>query len=324
MKLLLSGGLQRRNARELRSGQKHERGSLLELDTGKGTFQEVLEYRSRPEHRPVELPEVRFTATHLSGRELLAPTSTELVYMDVGAWTPSRIVSAPCFNDVHHARPVEREVLVANTGLDEVVVIDAASGDVNRRIYLGHTPFAERFEDGVDYRRVNHTGRHEVHPNHIGVLNDVVYVTGGFEGSVIPLADPAARFRISERVIHDGIPHRGALWFTSVDGWLIEVDPRGAQVRRRLDLNAMDGSGSALGWCRGLCIDGDLAFVGFSSIRPTTNQRLVSWVNEKINRGEQPRRSRVATFDLRQGRLLEEFPLPVGRMSDVFGIQRLS
>lgn len=323
MKLLLAGGLQRRNARELSSGQKHERGCLLVLDTASGRFQVALEYRSRPEHRPPDLPEIRFTAVDPGDGDVLAPTSTELVLVSAGDWEPRDVVSLPCFNDVHHARRHGGEILVANTGLDEVVVLDARSRRVERRVYLGHTPFAQRFDDDVDYRRLNTTGRHEIHPNHVCVLDGDVFVSGGFEGSVIPLDEPGARFRISERVIHDGVSRDGALWFTSVDGWILVVDPHAGRVIERFDLNGMDPQGGGLGWCRGLCLDGGVAYVGFSAIRPTANERLVSWVNQRVGRGEPPRRSRIAAFDLPAGRLLDEYPLPTGRMSDVFCVRTL-
>ncbi len=86
-----------------------------------GEVERVLEYTSPPEHRPDDLPSHVFKAATIEGDTAYLCTQTEVLICDFPSFAIRRVVSHPCFNDLHHVTPApDGSLYVAVTGLDAV------------------------------------------------------------------------------------------------------------------------------------------------------------------------------------------------------------
>jgi hypothetical protein len=120
---------------------------------------------------------------------------------------------------------------------------------------------------------------------------------------------------------HDGIHHGDAIYFTSVDGHIIQIDAATLKMRQAIDLNAAEGTEQPLGWCRGLFVTGDIAWVGFSRLRPTRFRSNVRWLKRGLRwRGHEMRPTRLAAYNLKTNLLLDEINLEPHDFNAVFSI----
>lgn len=200
---------------------------------------------------------------------LIACLERELVFLSPtdGGWEETGRWSHPQLNDVHHAIRHDGALWVASTGADAVLEV---RGDEVRTHVLGAP-----LPDGD--LRARSLKPHRVHPNHLFVWAERVWVTRLHQGDAVAVGDPGQRLFVDEERIHDGVVHEGRVWFTTVDGRVVAID--GGGERRVLDLN--DGEGP-LGWCRGLAFHDGLLWVGFSRLRATRWRRNLAWVRGKL------------------------------------------
>ena len=103
---------------------------------------------------------------------------------------------------------------------------------------------------------------------------------------------------------------------------MVEGDPLTGNVKARFDLNAIDGTGEGLGWCRGFCLHDGVAYVGFTRIRHTRLRRNLSWLR---NRGQVLERyrsppTRIVAYDLRRCRKLQQWVTEDRGLDTVFSI----
>ena len=122
---------------------------------------------------------------------------------------------------------------------------------------------------------------------------------------------------MSTERIHDGEVWDGHVYFTTVNGRIVIADVESLQVVEILDLTSFHEDNELLGWCRGLHLDGDRLWVGFSRIRPTQFRENVSWVARGFRRS---RPTHIACYDLRRRRCLTEIDLEPARLSAVYSI----
>ena len=73
---------------------------------------------------------------------------------------------------------------------------------------------------------------------------------------------------------------------------LIAIDPASGRSES-IDLDAIEGGAEPLGWCRGLHLHGDTAFVGFTRIRATRWRSHLAWVRGRL--GNKPVATRLPT-----------------------------
>ena len=60
-------------------------------------------------------------------------------------------------------------------------------------------------------------------------------------------------------------------------GFLVRVDPETKEIVYSLDLNRLQDSDEPLGWCRGVEVIGDRAFVGLTRIRESKHASYRFW-----------------------------------------------
>jgi hypothetical protein len=291
---------------------------------GEGGARRVFEYRTPADRRPPGEGSHCFKAATFLGSTAYLCTDTEVLVCDFPGFAIRRVISLPCFNDLHHVtRGPSGTLWVAVTGLDAVAEVTPEGELVRLHDVLGGDPW-ERFSPATDYRRVPSTKPHRAHPNYVFFLDGRPWVTRFEQRDAVPLERPVGgegRLAIGGNGPHDGQVEGGRVHFTSVDGRLVSVEPESG-ARQELDLNPLAAEpGRPLGWCRGLLVDGDRAWVGFTRLRFTALRQNLSWVRHGFR--ESPHRAapaRVALYDLRRPALLREVPLEEAGIDAVFSV----
>jgi hypothetical protein len=318
--LYVAGG-QQRSLRPLTAGldgwYEYQKGVIIELDTSTGKGSVMVEYVSPPEARPVEDPAILFKSGTIVGDLLYLTTQTEVVVYRVPSFERVAYVSLPLFNDVHHVKPTpEGNLLIANTGLD-MVVEATTSGDVVRLWnVLGEDPW-QRFSRETDYRLVKTTKPHLAHPNHVFHIGDEPWATRFEQRDAISLLDPSRRIDIGLERVHDGVVNDGRVYFTTVNGQVAIADIASLKVIEVIDLTASHPDDMLLGWARGMLIDGDYLWVGFSRIRPTKIRENVGWVLRGLKRDFG---THVGCYDLRNRQSVAQVNVEPYGLSAIFGI----
>ncbi|MFP5288113.1 MAG: hypothetical protein ACLGI9_20425 [Thermoanaerobaculia bacterium] len=326
--LWVVGGEQRISFQQLDEWRQYKKALVVRV--AGGVPERVLEYESPPEHCPEGTPSHVFKAATFQGDRAYLCTQTEVLVCDLPGFSIRKVISLPCFNDLHHVVPgPDGTLLVAVTGLDAVAEV-SPEGELNRLTsVLGGSPW-DRFSPDVDYRKIPTTKPHRSHPNHLFFLDGRPWVTRFEQRDAVPLdgsPNGHSRFPMGHAGVHDGLVDGHFLRFTSVDGCLVTFDLRTGR-KTLLDLNRVrrPDDGRPLGWCRGLCSSDGRAWVGFSRIRYTRLRQNLSWICHGFRESEHHRHrpTRIALYDLENAALLEEIDLePVG-LGAVFSIHHSS
>ncbi len=304
---------------DMDSWYEYQKGLVLELDAPSGAAHTVLEYVSPVDVAPAEAPAILFKSGTLIGDELFICTQTEVMIYSVPSFERTAYVSLPMFNDVHHVRPTpDGTLLVANTGLDTVIEL-TRSGEIVKVInVLGQDEWGDgRFSPDVDYRRVKSTKPHLAHPNHVFYIGDEPWAARFQQKDAISLVDPTRRIDIGLERIHDGLVSDGRVYFTTVDGKVAVADTKTLEIVRVIDLTEAHPADMLLGWARGILVDGDKIWVGFSRIRPTKFRENVGWLLRGLKRDFG---THVGCYDIATGRSLGQFALEDYGLSAIFGI----
>ena len=296
---------------------EYERGLIVRVDPARREASTVLSYISPPEACPPEDPAVLFKSGTLEDGRLYVCTQTEVLVYQPPAFDLVAYISLPQFNDLHHVRPTPHgTLLVANTGLDMVMEVTLGGEIVGEWDVLGETPWS-RFSPDVDYRRIPTTKPHRAHPNHVFYVDGEVWTTRFEQRDAICLTRPGSRIEIGLERPHDGVARDGLIYFTTVDGKLVVVDTHRLEVVETIDLAAMHEPDTLLGWCRGIMLDGDRVWVGFSRIRPTKFRENVGWVLRGFKRDFG---THIGCYDLRARRCLDQILMEPFGLSAIFGI----
>jgi hypothetical protein len=294
-------------------------------------IERVFEYRSPPAHCPDERPSFVFKAATIDGDTAWLCTQTEVLECDVPSFALRRVISLPCFNDLHHVTPgPEGTLFVAVTGLDAVAEV-TPDGELLRLVDVLGGNVWDRFSRDVDYRKVPTTKPHRSHPNYVFFKDGEPWVSRFEQRDAVPLDRPLAgeRFHVEIQGIHDGYRVDGRLLFTTIDGHVVRFD-LATGARTDVDLNRLGepDDDRALGWCRGIlpCGDraGDQAWVGFTRFRYTKLRQNLSWVRHGFRRTEDHRNhpTRIALYDLERPALLRHVDLEGVGLGAVFSIHR--
>ena len=326
--LWVVGGEQRLGFSLPKEWSQYKRALVLRVDQGRA--ERVLEYESPPEHVPDETPSHVFKAATLQDGTAYLCTQTEVLICDLPGFAIRRVISHPCFNDLHHVAPApDGRLFVAVTGLDAVAELSPA-GDLLRLVsVLGGSPW-DRFSPDVDYRKVPTTKPHLAHPNYVFFLDGHPWVTRFQQRDAIPLdggtnggTNGGKSFNIAAQGVHDGHVEGDRVYFTAVDGCVIRFDLRTGR-KADVDLNTLRAPDDdrPLGWCRGFLPQGDRAWVGFSRIRYTTLRKNLSWLRHGFRETEhhQMQPTRIALYDLEQPALLDQIDLEPAGLGAVFSI----
>lgn len=310
MRLLITGGEQR-SPRGLTAGQrrwyKYKEAHLVAIDTESGAAETLLSYESPPEATSAEEPAVLFKQGSRTCDELLLTTQTEVLVYDYPSLDRRGYISLPSFHDVHHVIPRGKDtLLIVNTGLDQLIETTRDGQVVNRWSVISSDPWNERFDAATDYRKVDSTKPYEAHPNHVFMLGDEIWVTRFDKRDAVSIEDPTRRIDIGIERVHDGLVRNGHIYFTAVSGSIAIADAETLDIVDIVDLNAIEGDRSALGWCRGIFFEGDDLWVGFSRLRPTAMRENVAWVKDGFRKSHG---THIAKYDLAGRKLLQRIDL---------------
>ena len=314
------GGQQRRprSLREMEeSWYNYHKGLILEVDTRTGDVVCSAEYVSPPALCADGEPAILFKSGTLQGDKLYVCTQTEVLIYAIPDFELLSHLSLPCFNDVHHVRPTpDGNLLIANSGLDMVLEVTPDGAIVREWNTLGEEPWSQ-FCRETDYRRVASTKPHRSHPNQVFYIEDNVWVTRFQQKDAICLTEPGQRIAVDSALAHDGLVHDGRVYFTTVDGFIVVADAATKTVDERIDLNALESRDAHLGWCRGILVDDDKVWVGFTRLRMTKFRENLSWVRWGF---KQHLPTRIACYDLAHRRRLTEVDLQAHGLDAVFSI----
>jgi hypothetical protein len=331
--LWVVGGEQNVSFRERPEWHLYKTALVLRVKDGR--VERALEYRSPAAHRPDDRPSHTFKAATFTADTAFLCTQTEVLLCDVPSFAIRRVISLPCFNDLHHVTPAPDGTLyVAVTGLDAVAQL-SPEGELLRLVgALGQDPW-ERFSKDVDYRKIPTTKPHHSHPNYVFFLDGRPWVTRFHQRDAVPLDGGAEPFPIAIEGVHDGHLQGDHLHFTTVDGHLVRYPvptvPTVPGLERQaeiFDLNPPPGPDTPpLGWCRGVLPLGDHAWVGFTRIRFTTLRKNLSFVRHgfKESPDHRQRPTRIGLYDLDRAEgdrtlLREEVDLEPAGMGAVFSL----
>jgi len=323
MTLLVTGGQQRR-PRALGDGAEHwykyVRGHVLEIDESTEQVSVVHSYESPPSLVADEEPAVLFKQGTLVGGTLYLATQTEILVYTYPGFEVVHHISLPSFHDVHHVRPRENgTLLVVNTGLDQLIEITTEGEVVNRWHVLGNDPWS-RFSPDVDYRKVASTKPYDSHPNHVFELGDEIWITRFKQMDAVSIKDPSRRIDVGVGRVHDGFVRDGLVYFTAVNGIIAVADTDTLHVVEVVDLNRIGDERTQLGWCRGIHVDDDGVWVGFSRLRPTAIRENVAWVKGGFKKSLG---THVARYDLESRSLLQRISVEDHDLNAVFSIFRV-
>jgi hypothetical protein len=321
-RLYILGGRQRKIL--LKSEEEwnlYEAALILRLDTRSGQVETCVEYVTPPQARASATSSVLFKSAFLKSGELYGCTSTEVIIFKPPDFKQVGYISIPCFNDLHHVALLSDGTLaVANTGLDMVVRFSRTGELLSVYSALSELPWS-RFSPDIDYRRVESTKPHKSHPNFVFELHDQLWVTRFRQRDAICLSDRSKRIEIAVEGPHDGFLYKNRLYFTTVDGRVILVDPDSLRIGQIINLQEIDGQNALLGWCRGLLpMDKQHVWVGFTRIRKTQFKENVLWVRNIFRPGMIEKPTHIALYDIAEKRCLQEIDLEAYGMNIIFSI----
>jgi hypothetical protein len=250
-------------------------GLIVELSGATATRR--MEYRSAPDTCLPSDP-MLFKSATVRGDAIYACTQTEVMVVDRESFEIRRHTSLPWFNDVHHVVPTPTgSLLVAVSGLDMVAELGDDDEVLDAWHVLGAEPWSN-VDPAVDYRMGMDLKPHAAHPNYLFHLGDEPWATRFELRDAISLRDPSRRVAVGRERIHDGVIHGDKVLFTTVNGGVAIVDSESLVVDDFVALESPAGPDARIGWCRGLFVDGDDLWVGFSRIRQTRFRDALGWL----------------------------------------------
>lgn len=319
---LVSGGLEQDNSHKLSHGQIHKKARLVKLKWKEKKSEVLLDYVSPPEVCPDEFPSIRFTEMTLDGSKLYLCTGTEVFIYSYPDLARIGYVSLPSFNDVHHVTPLGNKIAVVSSGLDMVIFLDRETlGPIEYKNVLFRDPW-KKFDINIDYRKINSTNPHESHPNFIFEIDGKLWVTRCEQKDAVCLDNPEDIIPIKVERPHEGHVIGGFVYFTTIDGHIIVVDKEKRKVEETIDLNKIDGSKFPLGWCRGLHIDGEIAFVGFTKIRNTISREKIKWIAKRFSSNAmfKTKQTKISVYDIVKKKKLDEYVFFESQLNAIFSI----
>jgi len=325
MELYIVGGRQKKRfVRPDDAEHRFESAVIIRFDTETQSSQQVVDYKTLGNAKADSEASNLFTSSTLQGRKLYTCTYTEVLIFEVPLFKQVGYISLPSFNALHHVSPTRNgTLLIANTGLDMVVETTLEGVVLREWNVLGDDPWKRFFQD-VDYRKVLSTKPHQSHPNFVFQIGDHVWVTRFHQRDALCLTQPKQNIALSLGFPHDGLLYGGMLYFTTVDGHLIEADPNSFQVTSTWDLRALRGDPRAiLGWCRGVAfIEGGRVWIGFTRIRKSSALENLNWIKHGFSEVDTP--THIALFDLAENRFLRQIDLESHGVNILFSIHPIA
>jgi hypothetical protein len=322
--LLVSGGCERPNGYELGEGKYYERARLLKLDLESGEFATIMEKAEGGANYPNEHPNLQYTSCCVVDNTLWLPTDTEIFKLSYPQLDLQGIISYPFFHNIHAINVFDGKVYVSSTGLDLVAVLDL-EGEILELFNAEGKDLWHRFSKDKDYRLEHSTRPHDCHPNFIFMLDGQPWVTRCRQQDAVCLDNISQKIEITDpkkRIsVHDGIVHKDKLYFTSVDGYIIVVDPETKKITEEINVLKLLNN-EKLGWARGLTISqSDIAYLAFSRLRRTRMKEKLAWLAKGQISKMSGMPACVLAFDLKNRNIIKRYEIPLGRVDAIYGVE---
>lgn len=317
MNLWIMGGKQLVSFGNMPEHTQFESGVVAKVSDA-GT-EKVFEYKTPKENLAPEKSSTVFKASTIVGDTAYLCTETEILICSFPDFELKRVISLPCFNDLHHVVPGPTGTLwVAVTGLDAIAEV-SLEGELLRFIDVMGRNVWDKFSQETDYRLVASTKPHDSHPNYVFFLDGKPWATRFHQKDAVCLDDQTKTISICSSPNHDGHVEGDHVIFTSVDGHVVRANHRTGE-KEIFDLNELSTTPNRpLGWCRGLLPSPEGMWVGFSRIRYTRLKHNLSWIRHGFA-DHAPLPSRISLYDLDSFQLLREIDLESVDMSAIFSI----
>lgn len=323
-RFLVTGGRQTKTP--LRKLARFEKAIAATINLVNGQKEAIIDYVSDPNHGPPTGTDMNFTAGSVREDEVIISTTTEVLIFDRNSLSLKHKFSNMMFNDVHHVvKEDDGTFLVAVTGLDCIARLDGDGRLIQEWSVLADSVW-NRFDRNVDYRKLS-TKPHASHPNFVIQLGNQIWATRFNQKDVVCVTDPSNQIEINIEKPHDGVVFGGSIYFTVVSGFVVEIEISSLRIVRVYDLNQMNDTNRALGWCRGIaCLGNDEFLIGFSRLRPTVFRNNIEWVSRQFFSNElviSCLPTRVTHYNLKENRILKEFNMEEMDISAIFSILQL-
>lgn len=316
MELLVAMAVPREGITVEDEGHRFATGRIEILDWDAKSCTRRIDYVAPPEHLAPGLS-VRFTGGAPYRSRWYQMTSTEIVIYDTDTWSVERVISHPSFNDLHGVAVTDEHILVVNTGLEMVQCL-THDGEIVREHNMASGPTWERFSRERDYRTIGTTKPHDVHVNHAFQLDGQWWITRCLRGDAVRLEDPKDRIEMGVGQPHDGIVRGDFIYFTTTNAHLVVVSALTRKVEEVLDLNRLNPTGSKIGWCRGLEVEGTTAYVGFTRLRRSKWHGAFDTVKDVL-RGRK-RNSHIERIDMQRRELVDSYDYAEDNSSAIFAL----
>jgi hypothetical protein len=325
MKLLLTGGITgeySRLAEYLGRERAIVMGCIDQLDESTGEITHLKRVTVPDEYRDTGFrKDFRLTAATIVGSRLYIGSATQVLIFSWPSLELVQEIDSPYFHDIHHVTVIGDLIYVMSTGLDAVLTF-RLNGEFNSIKSVILADVWEKFNRDTDYRKIGTLKPHDAHPNFVFEMNGDVWCTRFKQRDVVKLSDLNSTIPVSDHAgIHDGFSFGDSIFFTSVNGHVIELSKSAGKIVEDLDLNKLDDRGVPLGWCRGLYVTKDYFFIGFSVLRTTKLEENLAWLNsEWKDRVARRLPSRVVVVDRRARKITREFNLAYPDVDMIFTI----
>jgi hypothetical protein len=322
-KLYVTGGKQRKSTLGVNEWNQYECGNILQIDPSNRQVLHSHQYTTPAQYRPDQAnASILFKSGSINDSRLYVCTQTEVLIYQIPDFQLEHHISLPCFNDLHHVAPTNRDtLLVASTGLDLILEL-TLTGEVINEWFTSEESGWHRFSQNTDYRKVVSTKPHASHPNFVFEYENQIWSTRFEQKDAFCLTNKSTICIGTERP-HDGHVYNNLCFFTTVDGHIIIADLTRQSVIRRYNLSEFSPTPDLLGWCRGLhVIDKNNVIVAFSRIRPTKFHQNLLWVKQQL-KGQSKAESkptRIAHYDLANKVVNWELDLEPFELNAIFSV----
>jgi hypothetical protein len=320
--MLITGGKRNRNAYDMDCLAECYEAGIYEVDFGRKRLRRTY-LETKPDYN---LYSKNYSLTFRSGAihngDLYTCTHSEIVVFDLQRFAVKDRMTHRLFNDIHHVLPVDgkERLWIANTGLDRVGEYTVAN---QLRLHPVLAPEQiTPLDETIDYRKVS-TKPHQVHPNHVFQLNGNLWATRFNQQDAFCVAHPQKTIPIPAGKPHDGLVTDGRLYFTTVNGTVVRVDPDDDRRSQTFDISSLY-RGFNPGWCRALAVDKDVAYVGYSAFRWTYHLENIRFIGNSMRdlarqMGRQ-RPARIVKYDMRRKQIVDEMIFSDGDIHLIFSV----
>ena len=292
---------------------------IFEINFSKKTI--VREYIENKANKEIYVPEytLSFRGGCIHRGSLMTCNHSEIVTLNINDFTITNRITNNNFNDLHCVQYFKGEKWVVSTGIDMAIKL---SGDNSVELFPVNGSASNVYNEKLDYRNIC-TKPHGSHPNFLFATDDGVWATRFKERDAVLLTDPDKTINVNVERPHDGVVRGGSVFFTTVDGCVVESDIKTGNVIKVYDIKA-NNSSAERGWCRGLCVEGDYLYVGFTVIRHSKNIERLSYVTDTLRvLGDKLKNkfpARIVKYNLKKERIEDEMRFKLSEIGVIFSI----